>query len=159
MKAESIRLAYTICTFEELSEKDKCLLEKAKEATYTSFSPFSHFCVGAAVELENGEVMQGSNQENASFTTGLCAERCVIFYANARYPDVPVKTIAIAARDTSGEFTANPTSPCGACRQVLSEIEYRYNKPMRVLLYGKEHVWVLESVSDLLPFKFNASSL
>lgn len=159
MKAENIRLAYSVCSMEELSEADRALVEKAKEATYTSFSPFSNFRVGAAVELENGEILQGSNQENASFTTGLCAERCVIFYANARYPDVPVKTIAIAARDTSGNFTANPTSPCGACRQVLSEIEYRYGKPMRVLLYGSEHVWALESVSDLLPFKFNASSL
>ena len=159
MKAENIRLAYNICSFDELSEADKVLVEKAKEATYTSYSPFSHFRVGAAVELENGKILQGSNQENASFTTGLCAERCVIFYANAEYPDVPVKTIAIAARDTTGEFTEYPTSPCGACRQVLSEIENRYGKPMRLLLFGKEYIMQLESVSDLLPFKFNASSL
>lgn len=145
-------------TFDELPALDKQLAEKAREATQTSYSPFSHFKVGAALMLDNGVVLTGSNQENASFTTGICAERCTVFYANANYPGVGVKAIAIAAIDTSGNYSDEPISPCGACRQVLSEIEHRHH-PMRTILCGREKVYIFESVSDLLPFQFTSDSL
>ncbi|MBR1889166.1 MAG: cytidine deaminase [Alloprevotella sp.] len=145
-------------SFDELAEADAQLVAQARQATDSSYSPFSHFRVGAAILMDNGEILTGSNQENASFTTGTCAERCTIFYANARYPGVGVKAIAIAAKDTTGEFTDEPVSPCGACRQVLTEVEHRYH-PMRTLLCGKDRVYIFDRVGDLLPFQFNSDSL
>lgn len=159
MKHEHFEIDYHLVPFEELPEADRLLVEKAKEATYTSFSPYSHFRVGAALRMENGEVYLGSNQENASFTTGLCAERTAIFYATAKNPGMAVTDIAIAARGTDGEFTSESTSPCGACRQVLAEIEHRAGRNMRLLLYSRAGVIVIESVGSLLPLQFNGDSL
>lgn len=159
MRKEQLTLPYLVADEAELSDDDRRLVELAKEATRTSFSPYSRFSVGAAVRLSNGECLQGSNQENASYTTGTCAERCTVFYANARYPDAAVQAIAIAARREDGRLTPEPVSPCGACRQVLAEVEHRFGQPMRVLLCGASHVYVLESVGQLLPLQFNAESL
>ena len=159
MKHEHFEIDYRLVQLEELSDADRQLVEKAKEATGTSFSPYSHFRVGAALRMENGEVYLGSNQENASFTTGLCAERTAIFYAPAKNPGAAVTDIAIAARGTDGEYTAEPTSPCGACRQVLAEIEHRAGRPMRLLLYSRTGIIVIESVGALLPLQFNGDNL
>ena len=159
MKDACIHVDYRICSFDELSADDLALVEQAKAATHNSFSPYSHFSVGAALLLDNGVVVQGANQENASFTTGLCAERTAAFYANAHYPDAAPTTLAIAARGTDGEFTVEPVSPCGACRQVLVEIEHRYGHPMRLLLVGRDCVYELKSIKDIVPFSFTDDAL
>lgn len=149
------------CMYElsELSDADRALINEAKEATYRSYSPYSHFSVGAAALLANGAIVTGCNQENAAFPSGQCAERTTLFYANAQYPDTPISALAIAARDTEG-FTAQPTPPCGACRQVILETEMRYHQPIRIILYGTEGTCIVErGVKDLLPLLFDASFL
>ena len=159
MKTQTQELRYYIATPEELSPADVVLVEAAKAATYTSYSPYSHFRVGAAVLLENGEIVQGSNQENAAYSPTICAERCAMFYANAHHPDIAPTAIAIAARGTDGAFTPQPTSPCGVCRQVLVETQQRYGRPLRVLLVGNKEIYLFDSISDLLPFQFDEGSL
>lgn len=155
MKNLSLQISYQSCTMEELPATDQELVCAAKEATYTSYSPYSHFSVGAAVRLSNGEVVAGSNQENAAFGAGTCAERCTMFYANARYPEEHIQTIAIAARGVDGVFLQSPISPCGVCRQALIEAQTRGKEPIKVLLYGEREIYVLKSISDLLPFQFD----
>ncbi len=107
------------------------------------------------MRLTNGEVLSGSNQENAAFSAGTCAERCTMFYANAKFPDEAITTIAIAARSTNGDFTGAPISPCGVCRQALIEAQTRAKDKLRVIMYGKREVYIVESISDLLPFQFD----
>lgn len=158
MEDKHIEILYKSVQEEELNANDKELVELAKEATHTSYSPFSHFSVGAAIELDNGKIVLGSNQENASFTTGTCAERCAMFYANAKFPGIGIKTLVIAARGTNHAFTQEPISPCGACRQVLAEVEHRFH-PFRVILYGKKEIYIFNTFADLLPFQFNESAL
>lgn len=143
----------------EVSEEDTKLIEKAKEATYRSYAPYSNFHVGAAALLDNGIIVSGSNQENSAYPSGICAERTTIFYANSQYPDAKVLKLCIAARDTTGEFTSRPISPCGACRQVLSETEHRGEAPMQILLYGTQGIYYIQSAKDLLPVTFDASFL
>ena len=120
--------------------------------------PYSHFAVGAAALLENGTIVTGSNQENAAYPSGTCAERTTVFYANSQYPDQPILTLAIAARNEAG-FLEQPISPCGACRQVLLETEQRYGKPMRILLCSRTGVYELQGVKDLLPLSFGQMQL
>ncbi|WP_297097370.1 cytidine deaminase [uncultured Draconibacterium sp.] len=143
---------------EELPESDQKLLLAAREASKNAYAPYSKFCVGAALLLENGEVITGSNQENADFTDGICAERVALFYANSTYPDQAVKAIAVTAKNSHG-FLEFPAQPCGSCRQVLVETETRYNQPIRVILDGKKHIQVLEGADNLLPFAFKPSDL
>ena len=149
----------TLKAEEELSDTEQKLLTAAKEATFRSYAPYSHFYVGAAVLLANGEIITGNNQENCAFPSGLCAERTTLFYANSRYPDVPVKVLCIVARGTSSKFTETPISPCGACRQVMTETEHRFGVPMQVMLYGTAGTYFIESAHELLPVAFDSSSL
>ena len=142
MEKRTLTIQYEACALEELCEQDRQLVEAARRATYTSYAPYSHFCVGAAVRLENGEIVSGSNQENAAFSAGTCADK-------------PICTIAIAARGTDGGFTQSPISPCGVCRQALIEAQMRAKAPIRVLLYGQRETLVLDSISRLLPFQFD----
>lgn len=144
--------------YDELNEEDRRLIEQAKEATQRSYAPYSRFSVGAAALLANGETVSGSNQENAASPSGLCAERTTLFYANSRYPDQAVKTLAIAARNASG-FISTPISPCGACRQVLLETEQRYGFPIRILLYGTKEIYLINGIKDLLPLSFGEEFL
>ena len=97
--------------------------------------------------------MIGANQENAAFPSGLCAERTAVFAAQANHPELAIKTIAIAANNEKG-FLKDPISPCGACRQVILEIEDRYQRPVRILLYGEDGIYCFKSIKDLLPFSF-----
>ena len=159
MKNQELSIPYTSLTVEELDEADRELVERAKTMCSSSYAPYSRFRVGAAVRLADGTVVSGANQENAAYPSGTCAERCTMFYANAAHPDVAPTCIAIAARDETGEFTKQPITPCGACRQVLIETQHRYGQPLRVLLYGAEQTFVLSSVSLLLPFQFDANAL
>lgn len=143
---------------EELEEKDRKLVEEAKNATKRSYTPYSNFNVGAAAELENGIIITGTNQENAAYPSGICAERTTLFYANSKYPNIPVKSLAIAA-NTKNEFTEFPTSPCGACRQVILETEKRYNKKIKIILYGSKKTFVINGIEELLPLSFGADDL
>ena len=158
MKEFTIDTRIRSFAWEELSETDRRLVEEAKRKTQDSYSPYSHFCVGAAALLSDGTILGGCNQENAAYPSGLCAERTVLFAAGAMYPDLAVETLAIAAY-TDGHFTEDPVSPCGACRQVMLETEHRYHKPMRVLLYGANHVYEFSSAESLLPFSFISEDL
>ncbi|MDE5652751.1 MAG: cytidine deaminase [Muribaculaceae bacterium] len=162
MKDKEIVIRMKSCGLDELSEQDRHLVECAKNATRNSLATYSHFHVGAAILMDNGEIVEGANQENAAFSSGTCAERSACFYASARYPGVPMKKIAIAAWTKEGKpegldyedyFQTAPISPCGACRQALLEYEAMYG-PIEVLLYGRDEVLVLPSVASLLPFCF-----
>lgn len=154
MKDINLKLNINECQMEELSEEEQYLLTKAIESTNNSYAPYSHFNVGAAILLENGVVLPGCNQENAAFPAGLCAERSAIFAAGAQYPDVALKAIAIAARDTNGQLTEEPVSPCGTCRQVIIEAETRFSQPIRILLYGKRCIYVMDGIKNLMPLSF-----
>lgn len=144
----------------ELSQQDRRLVDMAKAATQTSYAVYSRFHVGAALLLENGEIVCGSNQENAAYPAGTCAERTAIFYANASRPDVAPVAIAVAAWRADHEaFLPEPISPCGVCRQVLVETETRYRRKIRVLLYGESGIYEFESASHLLPFRFDSDAL
>lgn len=158
MEKHHIDTDFTSYTFFELPEIFQKLILKAQEQTQKAYAPYSHFAVGAAVLLENGEVFAGSNQENAAYPSGLCAERVALFYANAQYPEVPVKALAVVAK-VNGNFATTPVSPCGACRQVMLETETRFAQPITLLLYGKEQTYVFDSVTTLLPISFTETNL
>ena len=135
MQKRTIETIIEIYNFEELSKEKQDLINKAKEQVNKAYAPYSGFHVGAAIELENGIIITGSNQENSAYPSGLCAERVAMFYANSQYPEVAVKTLAIAAY-TNGNFISDPVTPCGSCRQVLLETETRFEKDITILLYG-----------------------
>ena len=158
MKDIQLKIDLKFAQLDELDADDRTLVEKAVEATGRSYAKYSNFNVGAALRLANGEIILGANQENAVFTVGLCAERTAIFAAQVRYPDQPVVAIAIAARNANGLMRL-PVSPCGSCRQVMSEVEERYGQPMRILLYGTDGVYIVNSVKDLLPLCFVDESM
>lgn len=158
MKELTIQINYQLAQFEELSQEEQELVSKAKEATLNSYANYSHFNVGAACRLADGKIVIGANQENAAFPSGLCAERTAIFGAQANYPDQAITTLAIAAKNANG-FLKSPISPCGACRQVVLEIEDRYQRPVRILLYGTKGIYCFKSIKDLLPFSFVDSNM
>ena len=158
MKELTITAVLNVYKFEELTEADRTLLQAAMDATKRSYAPYSKFSVGAAARLNNDVIVTGTNQENAAYPSGLCAERTTLFYANSQYPDQAVATLAVAAR-TERDFLDAPIPPCGACRQVILETEKRFNRPMRILLYGKEEVYEVKSIRDLLPLSFDGSEM
>lgn len=153
MKKLTTAINYLLVQPDELPPAEQALVQKAIDATNNSYARYSNFHVGAACLLENGNIVIGANQENAAFPSGLCAERTAIFAAQANHPDQPITTLAIAARNVNGSLKS-PISPCGACRQVVLEIEDRYQRPVRILLYGTEGIYVFKSIKDLLPFSF-----
>lgn len=133
-------------------------MQHARNAAQRSYSPYSGFRVGAAIQLANGEIISGSNQENASFPVGTCAERAAIFYAHSLYPDVPIEAIAVTAESDKG--VDSPVSPCGMCRQAIAEYENIQGSPIRILLAGQTGPQIiLESVGLMLPLQFNQSNL
>ncbi len=144
---------------EPLPDTDKKLLEVAQQTINTSYAPYSGFHVGAAVYLANGEIITGSNQENAAYPSGLCAERVALFYANSRYPDVDVKAIAISA-DADNFPVDYPVAPCGACRQVIAEIETRQKKKIRIIMHGQNgYTQAVDGIENLLPLMFSEEKL
>ena len=154
MKELNLKPVIMECQIDELSNDEQFLLQKAIESTNNSYAKYSHFHVGAALLLEDGTVLPGCNQENAAFPAGLCAERSAIFAAGAQYPDKAPVALAIAARDPQGQLTAEPVSPCGTCRQVIIETETRFLKPIRILLYGRNRVYVMDGIKNLMPLSF-----
>jgi len=149
-----LKATIQVAQLSELSADERQLVEMAIEATNRSYAPYSHFRVGAALQLKNGERFIGCNQENAAFPAGICAERSALFAAGAQYPDQPVVTLVITARNTRGELVDEPASPCGTCRQVLIETETRFQHPVRILLYGQKHTYIVNSIKELMPLSF-----
>lgn len=159
MKKMDIHIRLGVKEEQELTSSERQLMDEAYRATYRSYSPYSHFSVGAAVELEDGTIVTGSNQENAAYPSGLCAERTAVFYANSRYPELAIKSICIAARGVDGNFCSSHIAPCGACRQVLLEAEQRANHPIKIMLCSTQSIYFISSVKDLLPLSFDDSFL
>ena len=146
-------------TAASLQKPEADLLHHAQEAIEGSYAPYSEFRVGAAVLLENGEVIKGSNQENAAYPSGLCAERVAIFHAKSKYPDLKVKSIAITAA-SDNFITKSPITPCGACRQVIAETESRQKGKIRIIMKGQEGiVQAVNGIENLLPFMFEEEQL
>lgn len=138
----------------DLLPDDKTLLDNAGAAAQRAYAPYSEFQVGAAVRLANGIIIQGNNQENAAYPSGLCAERVALFYAAAEYPDVAVEALAITVR-THKPKVQSPVPPCGACRQVMAESENRFKHNMRVIMQGESGpILIVENMNTLLPFTF-----
>ena len=157
-KIEITTIIHKYDSYLELDTEAVQLIDAAKTATKSSYAPYSKFNVGAAVLLKNGEIILGSNQENAAYPSGLCAERVALFYANTKYPDIPVTAIAITTSANS-IFFDKAAPPCGACRQVMVETENRFNHPMKVYLAGKNQVNVIEEAGQLLPLSFDSEFL
>ena len=153
MKHLEITTPLTIAQFEELSTIEQQIVDKARLASFQAYAPYSKFSVGAAILLSNGEIITGSNQENAAFPSGTCAERTTIFYASALFPGVRFCKLAIAAF-TDGEFIEEPISPCGACRQAILEYEKLGGQPIEILLAGRNKVYKLQGIRSLLPLSF-----
>jgi cytidine deaminase len=146
-------------SIDELNDDDRRLLNIATDATHSAYAPYSEFHVGAAVLLENGETVTGSNQENAAYPSGLCAERVAVFSAAAHYPDVKIKAIAITAR-FNDKTDLLSVSPCGDCRQVMAEYEHRFHSSIRMIMTGEQgKIIVVPNVKTLLPLMFNSDSL
>tara|TARA_R110000868_G_scaffold354256_1_gene615553 strand:+ start:753 stop:1208 length:456 start_codon:yes stop_codon:yes gene_type:complete len=143
----------------ELEQEDQVLMLEAVKARQNAYSPYSKFNVGAAVLLDNDEIVIGNNQENASYPSGLCAERVAIFYASAKFPRIGIKAIAISA--TSKNFVVNkPAAPCGNCRQSISEYEIKQQRPISIIMSGETgEILKCNSVSDILPLAFNSTFL
>ncbi len=159
MKTSEIRIVVQeFENIDELPEPDLNLVLEARRITAQAYAPYSGFCVGAAILLDNGKIITGNNQENSAYPSGLCAERVTMFYANANYPDSAVKTIAISAQK-DGVLVEEPVKPCGGCRQALAEAEVRFEKPIRIILDGNEKILVLTGVESLLPLSFSKKSL
>lgn len=156
MKEVNLNIPVKVVAYDELDEKQKTLVDIAREATLRSYAPYSNFKVGAAIALSNGEVIPGSNQENVAYPSGTCAERSACFYAHARYPEAKFEAIAIAARGTDDEFVETPAAPCGACRQSLLEYETLAGYDVEVILAGAKDIYVLKSVKSLLPLAFDS---
>lgn len=159
-KHKKISIDFIELKIEELSTEDNHLLQKATDMCKKAYSPYSEFNVGAAVLLENGEIVTGSNQENAAYPSGICAERVAMFKASADYPDTEFSTIAVAASSALINIE-KPVSPCGACRQVMKEYENKFKNKIRVILSGEKsgYVYIIESIEDLLPFSFKSDDI
>ena len=161
MKERNITALIDEYSPDELPSRYLDLVDAAKAATRRAHAPYSKFHVGAAIRMENGEVVCGANQENAAFSAGTCAERSACFYAASEYPGVAMKQIAIAAflepenytPEMEPPFQQQPISPCGVCRQALLEYEAMYG-PIEVILYGNDSVYVLPSIKSLMPLSF-----
>ncbi|MDE6355224.1 MAG: cytidine deaminase [Prevotella sp.] len=154
MEKRTIKSEIDVCRQDELSEMEQLLVNKAIEATDRAYAAYSHFRVGAALLLANGEIVLGCNQENAAYPVTICAERSALFSAGAQYPDQPVVAIAIAARDESGQLLGEPITPCGSCRQAMIETERRYSRKVKILLYGTERIYVIDGIGQLMPLSF-----
>lgn len=160
MNKEAYQFSYEVYNnVEDLSEADAWLVNKAREVTKAAYAPYSNFNVGSAARLANGEVVTGTNQENASYPVSICAERVLLSSAASIHPGIPVDTMAISYHNIKGESN-HPISPCGMCRQSLVEYEERVKQPIRLLLSGMDgKVFVIEKANSLLPLSFGSIDL
>jgi cytidine deaminase len=160
MKQQKFEFSFEVYdSIDELSQDDQQLLNEARNVTKQAYAPYSNFYVGAAAKLSNGKVVTGSNQENASFPVGICAERVVLASVASMHPDTAIETMAISY--TSKNVKSNhPISPCGMCRQSLQEFESRTERPIRLILAGMQgKVYVIKSAIQLLPLAFTSEEL
>ena len=156
MVTKEINIKYIeYSSLEELLPEDRELAVEAISAMGGAYAPYSHFHVGAAVRMSNGQIVRGANQENAAFPSGLCAERTAMFAASARYPDKDMLSIAIAG-GVHGKLSGNPATPCGACRQVMAQYQAKSGKPMSVLMVAQGRILKFDRVDDILPLIFNS---
>jgi len=160
MKESKFEFQYEVYeNVSELKKQDAELLDKARTVTQYAYAPYSDFHVGAAARLSNGEIVTGTNQENASFPVGICAERVLLGAAASMYPGIAVETIAVSY-NSDNVSTDHPISPCGMCRQALIEQETRFHKPIRLILSGQQgKVLIIRSAVSLLPFAFTSNEL
>src|SRR6185312_3947319 len=146
-------------SIEELNSADAQLLREARNVTQFAYVPYSNFRVGAFAKLENGKTVSGTNQENASYPAGICAERTLMSTASSLFPGVGIETMAISYHNLNGDSN-RPISPCGICRQTLSEFQERTNHPIRIILSGMEgKVQIIENAADPLPLLFSAEDM
>jgi cytidine deaminase len=144
---------------DELKPQDKKLLQDAIDATKSAYAPYSNFKVGAAVLLENGITLKGSNQENAAYPSGMCAERNALFSAGSQFPGIKINAIAVTAF-ANDKTSLHPVSPCGDCRQVMAEYEQRYKQNIRFIMIDTDNkILIAENVKSLLPFLFSSESM
>ena len=154
MITKKLEITYSeYSSVDELPQNDANLLNAAIEALNGSYAPYSNFNVGAAVLLENGVIVKGSNQENIAYPSGLCAERTALFSAHANYPQNKIVSIAITSSQ-NGLLLATPPFPCGACRQVMAQTQTRNGSPLKIIIGGSDKILVFNSVESLLPFIF-----
>lgn len=159
---KDITIATTLQVFKDINELDaetQNLMRTAVEARNNAYAPYSKFNVGAALLLDNGEVIIGSNQENASYPSGLCAERTAVYYAGAKYPKAKILKLAISA-SSQHQVTDKPIPPCGACRQAIGEYEIRQDQAIEIFFMGAQgEVLKSHSLANLLPLLFDNSVL
>jgi cytidine deaminase len=160
MQKETYQFSYDVYnSADDLPEEDAWLLKEAREVTQHAYAPYSHFQVGAVAKMANGEIVAGSNQENASFPVGLCAERVLLASISSIYPKIPISVIAISYQSTQVK-SDHPVAPCGICRQSLQEFEGRVKHPIRLILGGMEgKVFVISNAGALLPLAFTSDEL
>ena len=154
MKQERLSLLFTRAKLKELVKEDKDIINAARESFSNAYAPYSGFLVGSSILLENGKILNGSNQENVAYPSGLCAERVVLFYVGSQYPGIKIKTIAISAISKTFQIK-DVVSPCGACRQVMAEYQQKQKDHIKILLHSENNdVLIFKSVEHLLPFMF-----
>ena len=158
MEIFDINIEVIVQPYAELENGKRKLVETAKAACADSYSPYSNFSVGAALEFGNGVILKANNQENAAYPSGMCAERSLLFYAKANYPHEYIKRMAIAAKNGE-KFTKQPVPPCGACRQAILETANRQSQPIELLLAGTEKVFIIKDAKSLLPLQFDAENI
>ena len=160
MKKQDYHFNYEVFdSIDELSEDDKWLLDEAREVTQHAYAPYSRFQVAAVAKLSNGEIISGTNQENASFPAGICAERVVLAIISSLYPKLPIESMAISYFNHNGESN-HPISPCGICRQALQEYKEKMKAPVRLILGGMHgKVYIIEDASLLLPLSFTSHDM
>ena len=156
MKQRSLNIRYTeYSSIDEMLPSDRELVEAAIDARKGSYSPYSHFRVGAALRLEDGTIVKGANQENNAYPAGLCAERTAMFAAGATYPHLAFDTLAVVGGE--GDCLCDdPATPCGGCRQVMAEYQHKGGRPMKIILAGAKKIQKFEKVDDILPFIFDS---
>lgn len=157
MREERIEIRLQKGRIEELTADERRGMDVALAAAERAYAPYSRFHVGAAVELADGRLVPGSNQENAAYPSGLCAERTALFTAGAQYPDVAVRALYVVAMKDG--VVQDKISPCGGCRQVISEVEHRYGQSVRIYLCGRKEYCCVESAEALLPLSFGSKDL
>lgn len=157
MKEHHLEINFQTATLTSVNSVDQYLLSKAEEMAAQAYAPYSNFKVGACLHLSNDQFVGGNNQENAAYPSGLCAERVAIFSARSQFPKEEIQSIAIFVPTESEEVIP---SPCGACRQVISEVQSLQTLPIRILLMNKKQkVWLFSGAQTLLPFSFSAKHL
>jgi len=156
MITKHLSIDYTeYASVDEMTPQDQALVAAAIEAQKGSYSPYSHFQVGAAVRLEDGTIVPGANQENSAYPSGLCAERTAMFAASATHPGVAFEAIAIAASD-HGHPCEDPATPCGGCRQVMAQYQHKFGRPIEIILAGTGKIQKFSKVDDIMPFIFDS---